>query len=487
VPLIVELLRGKDFRQKKRLLYAIKNIRYSYDWNFRITEPILIETLFSLRKYKSLEWPLLEVLLDYKFEGYLDILEKWFSSSNTSILSPILFHLTYVGRFDCLLMLEKKAAGRQGSQLTWPLLVASLKTIGGRNKTLVVYLEAIVMQLFRRGFISLKDLKLGSIREDQLNYMHLLCLYGTEEVTALIDEICPYVQKDYLAYYYYRVGKVADLTGIFNALHRHQFLHSYKDFACSVGMGNMRHEWKIAILQYFLENKTGGDKFENAWRLSIMFDWAGEPNFIKENILIVKDKDVASALLKLHTIKTFPAVTVLSDLLQAGLLNGVQKERLMDEIESGKRNAPHALPGYLIEVLSGKFVHNYDYDFSPFSIYIGQHIQRWAKDCGKALFDELFVYSEFDKENEYCGLIKAVLHDRVYIMEDITGKGFQDFGSVRALLNTILEYENIPERIVPMLHYFQGCDVFGDVEKLETLAAKYDFRRIEEFGRNIEN
>lgn len=57
-PLMVELLRGKDFRLKKRLLYAIKNIRYSYDWNFRITEPILIETLFSLRKYKSLEWPL---------------------------------------------------------------------------------------------------------------------------------------------------------------------------------------------------------------------------------------------------------------------------------------------------------------------------------------------------------------------------------------------------------------------------------------------
>jgi hypothetical protein len=56
VPLIVELLRGKDFKLKKRLLYAIKNIRYSNDWNFRITEPILIETLFSLIKYKSLEW-----------------------------------------------------------------------------------------------------------------------------------------------------------------------------------------------------------------------------------------------------------------------------------------------------------------------------------------------------------------------------------------------------------------------------------------------
>ena len=43
VPLIVELLRGKDFKLKKRILYAIKNIRYSNDWNFRVTEPILIE------------------------------------------------------------------------------------------------------------------------------------------------------------------------------------------------------------------------------------------------------------------------------------------------------------------------------------------------------------------------------------------------------------------------------------------------------------
>jgi hypothetical protein len=243
-------------------------------------------------------------------------------------------------------------------------------------------------------------------------------------------------------------------------------------------MANMTHEWKIAILQYFLENRTGDDKFENAWRLSRMFDWAGEPDFIKENILVVKDKDVARALLKLHTIKTLPAATILSDLLQAGLFNGVQKERLILEIESGKRNAPHALPGYLLEVLSGKFEHNCDYDLSPFSIYISQHIQRWAKDCGKALFDDLFVYSEINKGNEYCGLIKTVLHDRVYIMKDLTGEGFQDFGSVRALLNTILEYENISERIVPMLHWFQGCDALGDVEKLQTLTAKYDFKNI---------
>ena len=204
----------------------------------------------------------------------------------------------------------------------------------------------------------------------------------------------------------------------------------------------MTHEWKTAILQYFLANRTNDDKFENAWRLSIMFDWAGEPDFIKENILTVKDKDLARALLKLHTIKTLPAAIVLSDLLQAGLLKGVQKERVLHEIESGKRNAPHALPGYLIEILSGKFVHNYDYDFSPFSIYIGQHIQRWAKDCGKALFDDLFVHSEINKGNEYCGLIKAVINDRVYIMKDLTGEGFKDFGSVRALLNTILENEN---------------------------------------------
>ena len=34
----------------------------------------------------------------------------------------------------------------------------------------------------------------------------------------------------------------------------------------------------------------------------------------------------------------------------------------------------------------------------------------------------------------------------------------------------------IPERIVPMLHYFQGCDVLGDVEKIQSLMGKYDFR-----------
>jgi len=59
---------------------------------------------------------------------------------------------------------------------------------------------------------------------------------------------------------------------------------------------------------------------------------------------------------------------------------------------------------------------------------------------------------------------------------DLTGEGFQDFGSVRALLNTILEYENVPERIIPILGYFHSCDVLGDVEKLQALAAKYDMR-----------
>ncbi|KAA2242717.1 hypothetical protein F0L74_09320 [Chitinophaga agrisoli] len=477
LPLMVELLKQGDFKLRKRLLYAINNIKYTTDWNFRITEPVLIETLFSLTKYRSLESPLLDVLLTYRMEGYIGTLEKLFAATNSRILSALLYHLTHIGRFDCLRMLEKKVAGRHHDKLMWPMLLMTLKSIGARcDKATVPYLEAIIMHLFKRGTIPLKDLQKGSMREDKMNYMHLLCLYGTEKVTPLIDEITPFLSKDYLAYFRYRMGITTDLTEILDALRKHDYPPAYRQFILPVGLSNMTEEWKVAIMLHSLENKTVENKLWHAMSLSQMFDWLGDPNFIKEHISLVKDPEVANALLKLHTIKNLPVEPILSDFLNAGLLGNIQTERAFDKISFGRRAAPHALPGYVLEGLYTKFIHDAYYMEST-AVFMQHHIEKWAKDCG-APIDGLTAYAASNQENDDCSMVKAVLSDKGYIMTDLSGNGLPyNLEPVRALLNTILEYENIPGRIVPMLQYFSECHVLGNVEKLQALNEKYDFEK----------
>lgn len=476
LPRILEILKGTDLKQKKRLLHAIKGIRENIDWNFRITEPELIECLFSLIKYKSLEWLLIELLTVYKLDGYTLILKKWLANPRASVIGSILSHLVYIGQYDCLLTVEKLATRHRTDLVQWPLILMVLKSINGCYGIAVApYIQAIIMQLFRRKIISMEGLQKDSMKEFQLHYMHFLCLYGTSEVSTYIEEITPFLQKDYLAYFRYRMGITSDYTEILSAMQAHSWYATYREFARNVS-SHMTEEWKVCMMQCFLRKmQEKGDSHHLYGVEALCHDVCG-PNFIKDHISLIEDAGSANSLLKLHAIRNLAAETVLSDMLSVGLLKNVPKERGLELIRSAQRNGPQDLFGYIMKQLPGKFNTDAYTGTVSYAVYIQQHILQWAKDCGTILYG-LSVHVEEDEENGSFGLVKAVFHDRGYILKKLPASDIYDLELATALLNTLLEYANVPERLVEISFHFQYCLVLGDVKTLQTLAAKYDYTK----------
>jgi hypothetical protein len=472
---ILEILKGTDLKQKKRLLHAINGIRKNIDPSFRITEPEMIEALFSLIKYKSLEWPLIELLTTYKLDGYILILRKWLANPRASVIGSILSHLVFIGQYDCLRIVEKLTARRRTDLVQWPLILMVLKSINGYYGNAVApYIQAIIIQLFRRKIISMEGLQKHSMKEFQMHYMHFLCLYGTSEAGPYIEEITPFLQKDYLAYFRYRMGITTDYNEIFSAMQAHNWYATYNDFARNV-RPHMTEEWQVCMMQYFLRKMWEEGYSHHLHGIEALCHAICGPDFIKDHISLIEDADTANSLLRLHVIRNLPAETILSDMLSVGLLKDVPKERALELIRSAQRNAPQALFGYIMEQLPGKF--NTDACTGTVSdgVYVQQHILQWAKDCGTIL-DGLYVHVEED-ENGSLGLVKAVFHDRGYILKKLPDTDVYDLELARALLNTLLEYANVPERLIEISFHFEGCLVSGNVQALQALAAKYDYTK----------
>jgi hypothetical protein len=475
LPRILEILKGTDLKQKKRLLYAINGIRKNIDWSFRITEPELIEALFSLIKYKSLEWPLVELLTTYKLDGYIPILKKWLANPRASVIGSILSHLVYIGQYDCLRTVEKLTTRRRTDLVQWPLILMVLKSINGYYGNAVApYIQAIIMQLFRRKIISMEGLQKDSMKEFQMHYMHFLCLYGTSEVSPYIEEIIPFLQKDYLAYFRYRMGITTDYTEILSAMQAHSWYAGYRDFARNV-RPYMTEEWQVCMMQYFLRKMREEGYSHHLHGVEALCYAICGPDFIKDHISLIEDADTANGLLRLHVIRNLPAETILSEMLSVGLLKNVQKERALELIRSAQSNAPWALLGCIMEQLPEKFNTDAYTGTVSDAVYIQQHILQWAKDCGTILYG-LSVHVEEDEENGSSGLVKAVFHDRGYILKKLS-PDIYDLELARVLLNTLLEYANVPERLVEISCHFQRCLVLGDVKALQTLAEKYDYTK----------
>lgn len=476
LPGLLEILKGTDIKQKKRLLYAINDIRINKKPNFQITERELIETLFSLIKYKSLEWPLVRLLITYRSEGYTLILKKRLANPRSSAIGDILSHLVYIGQYDCFQILEKLTTRRRPDLVEWPLILTVLETINVRYGIAVAsYIQPIIMQLFRRKIIPMEGLQKDHIKEFQIHYMNFLCLYGTSEVIPYVEEIAPFLQRDYLAYFRYRMGITADYSEIFSAMQGHSWYGTYCGFARNV-RSYMTEEWKISMMQCFLRKmREQGYRHQLHGIEELCLDICG-PDFVKDHISLIEDADTANGLLRLHEIRNLPSETILSDMISAGLLKDVREEDAVQLIRSAQRIAPQALLGFIMSHLLGKFkTEQYSNTVSD-AVYIQQHILQWAKDCGTIL-DGLSVHVEEDKRTDSFGMVKAAFRDRGYIVEKLADFDVDYMELASVFLNTLLEDEHFPERLVELPFYFERCLILGDEKKVQTLIAKYDYNQ----------
>jgi hypothetical protein len=157
-------------------------------------------------------------------------------------------------------------------------------------------------------------------------------------------------------------------------------------------------------------------------------------------------------------------------------LGDVQNESAIEWVEAAQRNAPQAVFGYIAEFVPGKFITDAYTGAVSDAVYVQQHTQQWAKDCGTIL-DGLYVHVEEGEENSSFGLIKAVFRDRGYILKKSSTYDTYDLYLAIALLNTLLESENVPERLVEFPSIFNQCLILGDVKVLQTLLAKYDYTK----------
>jgi hypothetical protein len=473
LPGILDILKGTDVKRQKRLLHAING---NIDLNFRITAPELIEALFSLIKYKSLERPLIKLLTAYRPDGYTLILKKWLRNPGTSVTDSILFHLVSIGQYDCLQIVEKLTTRRRADLVQWPLILMALKSINACYGIAVApYIQAIIMQLFRRKIISMEGVSKGSMKEFQMHYMHFLCLYGTAEVGPYIEVITPFLQKDYLAYFRYRMGITTNHSEIFGTMQKHQWYATYGDFARNV-RSCMTEEWRVDMMQYFLRKMMEDDCRHHLPGIEALCHDVCGPDFIKDHISLIEDTDIANSLLKLYAIRNLPADIVMSDIQRVGLLKELPKEKVLALISNAQRNSPQALFGYIMENLRGKFNTDAYTGAVSDAVYIQQHILQWAKDCG-TMPDGLYVHVEEDKENNSSAVVRAVLHDRGYILKKLPGSDMDHLDLAKALLNILLEYTNVSERLVEISFHFPRCLVSGDEKVLQALAEKYDYTK----------
>lgn len=467
MPVMVEILYGDDMQLKKRLLYAINGIREHIDFNFQITEPELIQALGLQIKYKAVEWSLYQLLTSYQFEGYIAILKKWLLRRNASPIGAILQFLLYKGEYDCLGIIEKLSRRRRADLVHWPLILMALKTIHGYHMPAVLpYMEAITMQLYRRQLILMEGMQKDRMREYQYHYMHYLCLFGTAEVGPYIEEITPFLQKCYLAFYRFRMGIITDHEELYRSMERFNWFSHYREFAGNV-CAYMTDEWKLRMVSHFLT----GD-LSNLYEFESFCCAICGPEFLKDHISLVADKTVANYFLKVHAMRHVPPEDILSDMLDAGLLKDIQRERALHLIGQAKREAPDAIIAAVMVPLPGGFeLAHYRGDIT-YALYIQQHILRWAEACGPIL-DGVSVFVEEGEE----GLVKVVFRDRGYIVDVPPGSEIDQEEMMKRLLNTLLAHADAKERLVTIAYRYGSKPVLGDEDALNALIAKYDHKR----------
>lgn len=351
-----------------------------------------------------------------------------------------------------------------------------LKDINGfHGKAVAPYIQTIIMQLFRRKIISMEGVGKGSMKEFQMHYMDFLCLYGTSEVVPYIEEITPFLSNDYLAYFRYRMGITTDHTEIFSAMETDSCSATYREFAWNVHP-YMTEEWKVRMMQYFLRKMKEAPYIDDLYNIEALCYTVCGSEFIKDHISLVEDPEDASGLLRLHAIRNLPAEGVLADMRRIDLGGDLQKERAIEWITAAQRNAPQALFAYIRYWVGGKFgIDAYTGSVSD-AVYVRQHILQWAKDCGTIL-EGLYVHVEEGEENGSLGLVKAVFENRGYILRKLSTSNTYDLDLVIALLNTLLEYKNVTERLVEFPSFVNKYFVLGDEKAMQILVAKYDYTK----------